>query len=268
MPVTEVRGASINHEVTGSGEPLLLLPCLGADLSCWGFQVPGYSERYTCISVDLPGVGLSPPPEGAASTIRYADEMAALLDALGIASTHVAGVSLGSAVATHLAARHPERVRSLALHSTWDVTDAYMATVLDGWDTLVRAAPTVADAVVTGIFPWAFTAAMYAERPDVLEEFGAIARSRPPQSVAGFDAGAQAVRGHDAREALGRIAAPTLVTYGALDALTSTRFAPAMTEGIRDSRLHVFEGLSHAGFNEDPDRFTAVTLEFMASVGG
>ncbi len=266
MPVAEVPGASINHEVAGSGEPLLLIPCLGADLSCWGFQVPAYAERYTCISVDLPGVGLSPPPEGEASTIRYADEMAALLDALRVASAHVAGVSLGSAVATHLAARHPERVRSLALHSTWDVTDAYMGAVLDGWDAMVRAAPTVADAVVTGIFPWAFTAEMYRERGNVLEEFGAIARSRPPQSAEGFAAEAHAVRGHDGRDALGRVTAPTLVTFGELDRLTSTRFAPAMTEGIRDSRLHVFEGLSHAGFNEDPDRFTAVTLEFMASL--
>ena len=263
MPFADVPGARIHYEVEGDGEPVLLIPCLAADLSCWAFQVPAYAEGFRCISVDLPGVGESPPPAGAASTERYADELAALLGALGIGSAHVAGVSLGSAVGMQMAARHPGRVRSLSLHSAWATTDGFMLAVLDAWRTMARAMPTVADMVVEGVFPWAFTPEMYAERPEVLEEFGAVARSRPPQPLQGFMAQCDAVCGHDARDVLARIEAPTLITYGARDALTSTRFAPALAEGIAGARLVVFDHLSHAGFNEDPDGFTAATLPFL-----
>ncbi|HMO01208.1 MAG TPA: alpha/beta fold hydrolase [Miltoncostaeaceae bacterium] len=256
----------LNHEIAGDGPPLVLLPCLGADLSCWGFQVPDYAARFRCISVDLPGVGLSPPPTGPTSTARQADAVAALLDAIGIARAHVAGVSLGAAVATQLAARHPGRVASLGLHSGWVATDADMRAVLASWSALAATTPTVADAVVEGIFPWAFTAEMYATRPEVLEEFGAIARSRPPQPLAGFRAQVEAVDGHDARDLLSGIRVPTLVTVGDRDRLTPVRSADALAGGIPGAELRILDGLSHAGFNEDPARFTEITLRFLASV--
>jgi pimeloyl-ACP methyl ester carboxylesterase len=183
VPLTEVPGATLHHEEAGEGPPLLLLlPCLGADLSCSGFQVPAYAERFRCISIDLPGVGLSPPAAGPGSTAHHADEIAALMDALGIARAHVSGVSLGSAVATQPAARHPGLVATLGLHSAWTAADAYMRTVLGAWSALVEALPTVADAVVQGVFPFAFTPDMYARRPRVLEEYATIAH-------AGFDEG-------------------------------------------------------------------------------
>ena len=263
MPRAEVPGASIHFEQQGRGEPLLLIPCLASDNACWAFQVPAYSEHFTCISVDLPGCGESPAPDGRPSTERQADELVALLDDLGVESAHVAGVSLGAAVGMQLAARHPGRVRSLSLHSAWHVTDAFMRACMASWRTQARAAPSIADFVVEGIFPWVFTPEMYAERPEVLAQFGEIVHTRPAQSLAGFTAQSQSVVDHDASAVLGDIAAPTLVTFGARDLLTSTRFAPPLLEGIADARLVVFDHLSHAGFNEDPDAFTAATLEFL-----
>ncbi len=192
--------------------------------------------------------------------------MAALLDGLGVESAHVAGVSLGAAVGMQLAARHPGRVRSLSLHSAWHVTDTFMRACMANWRTQARAAPAIADFVVEGIFPWVFTPEMYAERPEVLAQFGEIVHTRPAQSLAGFMAQSQAVIDHDASSVLGRITAPTLVTFGARDLLTSTRFAPPLLDGIAGARLVVFDHLSHAGFNEDPDAFTAATLEFLLAV--
>ena len=178
-------------------------------------------------------------------------------------SAHVAGVSLGAAVGMQLAARHPGRVRTLALHSAWDATDGFMRACIESWRTQARAMPTVADFVVQGVFPWVFTPEMYADRPEVLEQFAQIVRGRPAQSVAGFMAQSQAVLDHDATSVLGRITAPTLVTFGARDLLTSTRFAGPLTAAIPDSRLVVFDHLSHCGFNEDPEAFTAATLHFL-----
>ena len=124
MPRVEVDGLMINYEVQGEGEPLLLIPYLSADNASYAFQLPAYSERFSCIAVDLPGSGESDKPAGPYSTDGYADQVAAFLGAIGVERAHVAGVSLGATVGIHLAARHPGRVRSLSLHSCWHTSDA------------------------------------------------------------------------------------------------------------------------------------------------
>jgi pimeloyl-ACP methyl ester carboxylesterase len=175
----------------------------------------------------------------------------------------VAGVSLGAAVATHLAARHPDHVRSLSLHSAWDTTDAYLRTILELWRALARAVPTVADAVIQGIFPLCFTPEMYAERPEFVDSLIEFVRSRPPQPLDAFLAQSEAVIAHDAGPVLGAISAPTLITFGAHDLVTSTRFAEPLSGGIANSEVVVFENLSHAGLHEDPDTFNRATLDFL-----
>ena len=118
--------------------------------------------------------------------------------------------------------------------------------------------------MVEGVFPWVFTPEMYAERPEVLEQFAEVVRTRPSQPLEGFMAQSQAVLDHDASAVLGDVASPTLLTFGGRDLLTSTRFAAPLVDGIPDARLVVFDHLFHCGFNEDPDAFTAVMLDFLA----
>ena len=138
MPKVEVDGLTINYEVQGKGEPLLLIPYLSADHACYGFQLPAYTEHFSCIAIDLPGTGDSDKPPGPYSTETYADQVDGFLGAIGIESAHVAGVSLGAGVGMHLAARHPGRVRSLSLHSGWHASDAYLKIVVEQWRTLLK----------------------------------------------------------------------------------------------------------------------------------
>jgi pimeloyl-ACP methyl ester carboxylesterase len=263
MPKVNVDGLTINYETQGEGEPLVLIPYLAADNACYAFQLPDYTQHFSCISVDLPGSGESDKPPGPYSTAGYADQVAAFLGAIGIESAHVAGVSLGAAVATHLAARHPGRVRSLTLSSAWDTTDPFLGVCLENWRALGRGLPTVADAVILGIFPWCFTPEMYAERPEFVLALEDFVRSRPAQPLEAFLAQSQAVIEHDAASVLGDITAPTLITVGAHDQVTSTRFVAPLTAGIANTEVVVFEHLSHAGLHEDPETFNAATLEFM-----
>jgi pimeloyl-ACP methyl ester carboxylesterase len=97
----------INYDVQGAGEPLLLIPYTSADHACWAFQLPAYTEHFSCIAIDLPGSGESDKPPGPYSTDGHADQVAAFLGAIGIEQAHVAGMSFGPAVGIHLAARHP-----------------------------------------------------------------------------------------------------------------------------------------------------------------
>jgi len=100
MPQVEVDRLTINYEVQGEGEPLLLIRNTSADHACYACQPSAYTEPFSCIASGLPGSGESDKPPG---------PVAAFLGAIGVERAHVAGVSLGAAVGIHLAARHPGR---------------------------------------------------------------------------------------------------------------------------------------------------------------
>ena len=263
MPQIDVDGLTINYDVQGDGEPLLLIPYLAADHACYAFQLPAYTEHFSCIAVDLPGSGESDKPDGPYSTEIYAEQMAGFLGAIGIERAHVAGVSLGAAVGMHLAARHPERVRSLSLHSAWDRTDEYLRTIVELWRAVAAESATIADTVIKGIFPFCFTPEMYVGRPDYAQALADFVRGRPAQPPQAFRSQTEAVLAHDASHELNDIEAPTLITFGARDIVTSTRFAEPLTSGIAGSELVVFDHLSHAGLHEDPDAFNKATLDFL-----
>ena len=263
MPRVEVDGLTINYDIQGEGEPLLLIPYLSADHACYAFQLPAYTEHFTCIAIDLPGSGESDKPAGPYSTEGYADQVAAFLGTIGIEQAHVAGVSLGAAVGMHLAARHPGRVRSLSLHSAWDASDAYLTSVVQLWRALARSLPTVADVIIQGIFPLAFTPALYVERPEVVDALADFVRGRPAQPVDAFLAQTEAALAHDASSELSEIGVPTLITFGADDLVCSTRFAEPLQSGIGESELVVFDALSHAGPHQDPEKFNGATLDFL-----
>ncbi len=263
MPKVDVDGIGINYDVQGDGEPLVLIPYLAADHACYAFQLPAYTEHFRCISVDLPGSGESDKPGSPCSMETYADQVSGFLGAIGVERAHLAGVSLGAAVAMQLAARHPERVRSLSLHSAWDRTDEYVRTIVEMWRSLAAALPTVADMVIQGIFPLCFTAKMYVERPEYAEALADFVRGRPAQPREAFLWQSDGVLAHDASGVLGEIQAPTLLTFGAHDLVTGTRFADPFTGGIAGAELIVFDHLSHAGLHEDPEAFNNATLDFL-----
>src|SRR6188472_968894 len=237
MPQVEVDGLTINYDVHGDGEPLLLIPYTSADHACYAFQLPAYSERFRCIALDLPGTGESDKPPGPYSTESYAGQVAAFLGAIGVERAHVAGVSLGAAVAMHLAARHPDRVRSLSLHSAWDTSDLYLKTIVGLWRTVAPTLPTVADTVIQAIFPLCFTPEMYVRRPEFADTLADFVRSRPAQPLDAFLAQTEAAMTHDASAVLDKIGVPTLITVGARDLVCSPRFAERIHHKIDGSEL-------------------------------
>ena len=263
MPHVDVDGLTINYEVQGDGEPLLLIPYLSADHACYAFQLPAYTEQFSCIALDLPGTGESDKPAGPYSTEAYADQVAAFLGAIGVERAHVAGVSLGAAIGMHLAARHPARVRSLSLHSAWDTTDLYLRTVLELWRTVAPTLPSVADMVIQAIFPMCFTPEMYVSRPEFVDALSDFVRGRPAQPLDAFLAQSEAALTHDVSPVLGEIGVPSLITVGAHDLICSPRYAGRINNRIAGSELAVFEHLSHPGLHEDPEAFNRTTLDFL-----
>ncbi len=263
MPKVQANGIEINYEVQGEGEPIVLIPYLAADQACYAFQVADYAKQFTCYSVDLRGAGLSSKPEGVYTTELLADDVAAFMQAAGIGRAHVFGVSLGASTGTWLAAKYPERVRSLQLHSAWDKTDPFLTVIVELWRTTARALDSVTEMVISSIFPFCLTPELYAARPEYVESLAEFVRSRPMPPVDAFMRQSGAVLAHDATAVLGSIQAPTLITYGRHDIVTSTRFAAPLTEGIANSELAVFEDCAHAAIYQDVEGFNQLTLAFM-----
>src|SRR5512143_997443 len=134
----------MNYEQQGTGEPLILIPYLAADNACYAFQVADYAKHFTCISVDLRGAGETDKPAGSYSTELFADDVAAFMQAIGVPRAHIAGLSLGAATGMWLAVKHPEKVKSLSLHSSWTKTDPFLKTVVEGWQVIAKGLGNVA----------------------------------------------------------------------------------------------------------------------------
>jgi pimeloyl-ACP methyl ester carboxylesterase len=268
MPTVKANGITMNYDRQGSGEPLLLIPYLAADNACYAFQVADYAKHFTCISVDPRGAGVSDKPAGTYSTELFADDMAAFMAELGIAKAHVSGLSLGAATGMWLAAKYPQKVKTLSLHSGWSKSDPFLKTVVGGWQAMARGLGNVTEMVIQGIFPWCFTPELYAAKPDYIESLAAFVRGRPQQPLDAFLQQSNAVIAHDAQSQLERIVAPTQITFGRHDAVTSTRFAKAMQSSIRGSELLVFEGCAHAPIYEDVPAFNQRTLGFLKEHSG
>lgn len=263
MPKVKANDITVNYEQQGTGEPLILIPYLAADNACYAFQVADYAKHFTCISVDPRGAGATDKPAGPYSTELFADDIAGFMQAIGIDRAHVAGLSLGAATGMWLAAKYPDKVRSLSLHSSWTKTDPFIKVVVESWQTMAKGLGSVTEMVIQGIFPWCFTPELYAAKPDYIEALATFVRGRPAQPLDAFLQQSNAVIGHDAVSQLGKISAPTQITFGRHDLVTSTRFLDTLKNGIRQSEVVVFEDCSHAPIYENVSEFNQRTLAFL-----
>src|ERR671921_776361 len=196
-------------EQVGEGPDVLLIGGLGDTVESWQFQLDGLADRYRLTAFDNRGAGRTAMPSGPVSAEAMADDAAALLRALDVPSAHVAGFSMGSAIAQELAIRHPELVRSLVLNSTYARPDALFRSQLDFWRWLPEAAPSER-AFFEAFFTWVYTPRAHANGSvaEIIEE----ALSFPHgEWVGAFQAQVDACRRHDAADRLSQISLPTLV---------------------------------------------------------
>ena len=116
MPYVTANGVRTHFEMVGDGPPLLLIAGNGMDHTAFRDQVPSFALKFRCITYDLRGVGQSDVPQSGYTTPEMARDAVALLSALGFESAHIAGYSLGGAIAQWMAANR----RASAGHS-WEI---------------------------------------------------------------------------------------------------------------------------------------------------
>lgn len=237
---------------------VILSNSLGTAMAMWDPQVPALAQRFRVLRYDTRGHGHSPVPPGPYAIDDLADDVIALLDHLGLARVHFAGLSLGGMTGIRLAARNPERIGRLALLCT----SVRLDNAPDYRDraALVRAQGTgaVAEAVVGR---W-YTAAFRAQRPDRIAAARAMVTSTPAEGYAGC---CEALAAMDLGSDLAAITAPTLAIAGADDPATPPPHLERIAQGIRDAQLLVVAHAAHLANDEQPEIITQALLGHLAA---
>ena len=118
MPTATINGMQMAYHDEGRGRPLLLVHAFPLNSAMWRRQIDALAPRYRVIAPDLRGFGASAPGTGAGSLDQHADDLAALLDHLGLERAAVAGLSMGGYISFALWRRHRGRVAALILADT------------------------------------------------------------------------------------------------------------------------------------------------------
>ncbi len=248
------------YEEIGAGRPLLLVMGLGADRAAWAPHVSRWADRFRCIVVDNRGAGRSPAPPGPYTTAAMADDYAALLAGLdGIGGgVDVVGISMGGGIAQELALRHPGLVRRLVLVAAWARAGAYTRDVLAGL-AAARRGLTAAE-YVTALQCLIWTPGWFERNAADLAADRDAPQAVEPEALA---AQASACATHDTLDRLAAIAAPALVTAGALDRFVPVRLSAELAAGLPAARLELFENTGHVHHFEDVDRFNTLVEDWL-----
>ncbi len=254
----EISGLSVAYERAGEGPALVLLHGFTHDSRVWRPQLDSLSDQFTVIAWDAPGAGQSVDPPETFQIGDWADALAGLLDAAGVQSAHVLGLSWGGLLAQEFYRRYGRRVHSLVLADTYA-----------GWKGSLpepipeeRLAACLRDASLPpGKFVPKYLPGMFSDSPpeEARAELAGIMSDFHP---IGFRLMAIAVARADTRDLLPTIRVPTLLVWGEADARSPLTVARQMHQAIPDAKLVVISGAGHVSNLEQPARFDAEVRDF------
>jgi 3-oxoadipate enol-lactonase len=299
MPQAEVNGINMAFDVSGQGEPLVLIMGLGGTRQSWVFQKRAFSKHFKVITFDSRGMGKSDKPDEPYTMKTLADDTIGLMNHLNNDKAHVLGVSHGGRVAQEVAINYPDRVIKLVLASTNtgaegiddlppEVLRAFGRKERSGQSDIIYAGMkqcTICQAALQGRELWEHMWA--AHRPQMLEwakkgiDFHQIISlgfnkrlsrmfilplARLQLKLGGIESHIRLIEatvGNSTLDRLHLIKAPTLVILGTEDKFCPPRSIEAMATRIPNAKLVKIEGGSHNILVEMKSRFNKEVLDFL-----
>lgn len=262
MPIAKNGDIDVFYEITGSGDPLVLIMGLGADHTVWEKHLAAYEENFSCLAIDNRGVGRSSKPDDVYSTAEMADDVASVMDHAGISRAHVAGISMGGAIAQELALRHPDRVRSIVMTASWARLPPFSAKVFEHFKAVRAHCRTVDFQLCVQLWIWGPD--WFSAEAEALASARRDAERNPaPQPQYAFERQVDACVAHNTFDRLPALRAPTLITAGELDIFTPLALSEAMHKAIAGSELVVLRRCGHTHHWEQLDKFNSLTTHFM-----
>jgi 3-oxoadipate enol-lactonase len=265
MPTAKVNGVELYYEEHGAGEPLVLVPGFGTGLWIWYRQIPSLAEHFRVIAFDPRGVARSDKPDEPMSMRGYADDVAALLEALNVERAHVLGASFGGFVAQEFALAEPKRTRGLVLCCTSFGGPRHCPPAPETLRAIASTKGLNTEERVRENLLLAFSHAFVAEHADEVERVIALrAENEVPEYA--YLRQLQAAMAFNAEERVANIKAPTLVITGDADVIVPRENSSNLAAKIPGAKLRVIEGGSHTFFIERPEEFNSAVIEFIKSL--
>lgn len=259
-----VNGVSLAVEIRGEGPAILFVHGYPFDRTIWRDQIDAL-EGYRRIAPDLRGMGQSDAPDLGYGMSIYADDLAALLDTLGVDHVVLCGLSMGGYISFEFLRRWRQRVRALILVDTRAEADGVEARrARDAAAAIAREGG--AEAIADAMLPKLLASATTERAPEVVDRVRRIIAATPVAGIAGALASMR--DRHDSTGLLPTLAGlPTLVIVGEEDAVTPPDAARRMAAAIPGARLVVIPNAGHVPTVERPGETTGAILEFLRVVG-
>ncbi|MER3409060.1 MAG: hypothetical protein C4306_02935 [Thermoleophilia bacterium] len=266
----EVNGVNLWYRVSGDGEPVVQIH--GAGFGHFNFDpvTPLLAERFQVVDYDMRGYGRSDRPVQRYDMEVWADDLAGLMDALGLPQAHVHGTSMGGMIAIVFAGKYPERTTSVVINCAAAKLGAAGRLIFKNWIDIARLDPDgPGSRILAELITWQALSKRF------LEEQGADALATRIQTILRessrlevFTAACQAMCDMDLTPWLSRITSPTLVLGGDEDVMTPWDQGPngvgqeGIYQAIAGAEKHVIAGAGHSTIFDSTDEHARVVSDF------
>jgi len=266
MPKIQTNNIEIYYEIYGSGSPLVLISGLGYPLWQWHKMIPLLAEKFQVIAFDNRGVGQSDKPAGAYSASMLAADTLGLLDALKIEKASLLGHSMGGFVAQAFALEYPQRLEKLVLCSTNFGGPRHVPITAEAMAALSDLKSDPVTRFKNGLR--VSTAPGFAEKhPSVIEEWLQWRMANPiepaayqSQMMIGLGLLSEAACFENK---LSQLKAPTLILFGAHDAVVPPANADLLAAKIQGAKIEILPNAGHFFPIETPAEAAQAVISFV-----
>jgi 3-oxoadipate enol-lactonase len=269
MPDVRINGARIWYKETGQGDPVIQIHGAGFGHFNFATATPILSRTFRCIDFDMRGYGQSERPSQHYDMEVWADDVAALMEHLGLRSAHIHGTSMGGMVAQQFAAKYPQMTDRLILNCSAAKLDVAGRLIFRNWIDLAEAGG-VGSRTLAELIGWQALSHRFLETPaganavnliqDILERSNRLEV---------FKAACQAMIDMDLRPLLPAIEARTLVIGGDEDVMTPWEVGPSgagqqfLADHIRGAIKYVIKGSNHSTLFDGTEENCRVVMDFL-----
>ena len=264
MPKVSVNGLKLYYEIEGDGAPVVLIPGFAAGRWIWFKQTAELARNFRVIIFDPRGVSASDKPEGPQTITLLADDVAHLLETIGIESAHIVGASFGGFVAQEFALKFSAMTRKLVLCCTSFGGPNHVVPAPETLQALASTKGLNSEERMRANLLLAFTPEYVRTQVDEVNRIVHLrATNEVPEHI--YLSQLQAAMSFNTESRLAEIKSPTLVLSGDADVIVPVQNSRNLAGKIPGAQLKIIEGGSHTFFIEQAHEFNRVVAEFLAT---
>jgi 3-oxoadipate enol-lactonase len=262
--IIKANGISMNCEIKGTGENLVLIHSYGGNLNAWYHQVPAFSKSYRVITYDIRGFGKTVSPKGEYSRPILAEDLYELMKVLMVESAYFVGFSMGARIALDLAINHPDMVKALVLANS---ASSFVGLKPPGMGAPLFDEKIMEKGDIEEIAEVTTTAELSPgfkdKNPAEFDRYKSIKLQNSAERLAQVLRGLRATPGVPD---LDKVRCPVLIIVGENDRHMNMERGKQAQQAIAGSKLAILP-TGHAAAIESPDNFNSAILDFLSKTG-